>query len=156
MIIMLQFQLLTFAVFAFIQAAAAPRFADDALNPMEKERIARAINIEQRINVYETASKRIQQTLQAAVAGGDFSKVPDTLKLWDSLLSGSLEDIEANLKSKKKSKALIRYEIQVRKALAATQGYKTKAPVDQQDTFDSCLAQVEKMRKRFVEIIFQH
>jgi len=152
---MLLYQLLTFAIFAFIQAAAVPYIADDVLNPEEKGRIAKADNVEQRIKVYEAASKRIHQTLQSSVAMDDFSKVPDSLKLWTSLLSGSLEDIEANLKTKKKSKPLIRYEIQVRKAIASSQDYKTKAPVDQQDLIRSCLAQAEKIRKRFVEIIFR-
>ena len=81
--------------------------------------------------------------------------MPDALKLWVALLSGSLEDIEANLKTNKKSKALIRYEIQVRKANATFQGYKAKAPVDQQDVLDEQIAGAEKIRKKFVDIIFR-
>ena len=152
---MLVFQLTFFTLFALAQVAAVPPFAEDILDAKEKVRMGRAIKIEDRIKVYEAASKRIQQTLEAAVAVDDFSKAPDILKLWSSLLAGSLEDIETNLKTRKKSKPLIRYEIQVRKAIAACQGYKTKAPLDQQDLFASYLAQAEKVRKRFVEIIFQ-
>ena len=155
MIPMLVFQLILSTLFTLAQVAAVPPFAEDILNAKEKERMARAIKIEDRIKVYEAASKRIQQTLEAAVAVDDFSKAPDILKLWDSLLAGSLEDIETNLTTRKKSKPLIRYEIQVRKAITTLQGYKTKAPVDQQDLFASYLAQAEKVRKRFLEIIFQ-
>ncbi len=152
---MLVLQLMLFSIVALAQVADSTRFADEILDDKEKQKMARAVKVEDRIKVYEAASKRIHQTLEAAVAGDDFSKAPDILKLWLSLLSGSLEDIEANLKTRKKSKPLIRYEIQVRKAITASRGYKTKAPLEQQDLFDSYLAQAEKIRKRFVEIIFK-
>ena len=146
---------LVLAILLFVQGAAAPPFTEEILNPKEKERIARATNVEQRIKVYEAASKRIQQTLHSMADGGDFSKFPDTLKLWTSLLSGSLEDIEANLKTKKKSRALIRYEIQVRKAITEAQDYKNSIPEEQEEIYNSALAQAEKIRKRFVEIVFK-
>ena len=115
----------------------------------------RTLKVGDRIKIYLSASRRMQQSVHAAVRGGDFSNVPDALKSWVSLLSGSLQDIEANLKVKTKSKPLIRYEIQVRKALTEFKTYKTKAPVEQQDEFDEQLAGAEKIRKRFVEIIFR-
>ena len=93
-----------------------PLLEGNVLNAEEKARINRAQSVDDRIKVYHSASKRMQQSVDAAVSSNDFSGVPDALKLWVALLSGSLEDIEANLKTKKKSKALIRYEIQVRKA----------------------------------------
>jgi hypothetical protein len=151
---MLLSQLLILAIL-LVQVAAIPPSTDETLNPKEKEQLARATNVEQRIKVYEDASKRIHQTLHSMAAGGDFGKIPDTLKAWNSLLAGSLEDIAANLKTKKKSKALIHYEIQVRKAVTAAQDYKNNIPPDQVDTFNSCLAEVEKIRKRLVEIIFE-
>ena len=152
---MVLFGLLTLLLSIFIQGTAIPTSAGDILNPAEKSQMEKATTIERRIKVYEAASKRIQQTLHEAVTKEDFRTIPDSLKLWTSLLAASLEDIQANLKAKKKSRNLINYEIQVRKEIADTQGFKIRAPVEQQDVFDSCLTQAEEMRKKFVEILFQ-
>ncbi len=149
------FGLLPLFLYAFLQVASVPLLEGNTLNVEEKARINRAQSVDDRIKVYHSASKRMQQSVDAAVSSHDFSGVPDALKLWVALLSGSLEDIEANLKANKKSKALIRYEIQVRKANSAFRGYKTKAPVDQQDAFDAQIAGAEKIRKKFVDIIFR-
>ncbi len=140
----------------FFQAGNIPLATGDVFNPAEKAQIENASNVEQRIKVYESASRRLQQTLETAVAKDEFQLVPENLKLWITLLSKSLEDIEGNLKSKKKSTALKKYEIQVRKSIVNTTSLKIKAPIDQQDLFDSCLAEAEKVRKKFVEILFQH
>jgi hypothetical protein len=153
---MLLLQLIVLTLFAFPQVAAIPDLAEGVLNAKEKQNLAREDNVEKRIKIYESASKRIQKTLRGYVSDGDFSEVPETLKLWNSLLSASLKDIEANLKTKKKSRPLIRFEIQVRKAIADLRDYQTKAPLDQQNAFDSCLAQAEKVHQRFVDIIFKH
>jgi hypothetical protein len=147
--------LLSLALYAFLQALSVPLLRSDALNAEEKARLSAAQKLNGRIKVYHDASRRMQQSVHAAVSGDDFSGVPVALKLWGSLLSGSLEDIEANLKAKKKSTALIRYEIQVRKAIKEFRGYKARAPVDQQDEIESQLANAEKIRKRFIDIIFQ-
>jgi hypothetical protein len=128
----------------------------DIFLPSEKAQIEQADTVERRIKVYEAASKRIHQSLEAAIVKDDFHDVPDNLQLWTSLLAKSLEDIEANLKAKKKSRALIRYEIQIRKSISRTESLKIRAPVDQQDIFNSCIAQAERVRKRFVEILFRH
>jgi hypothetical protein len=147
--------LLPLFLYAFLQVASVPLLEGNALNVEEKARINRAQSVNDRINVYHSASKRMQQSVYTAVRSNDFSGIPDALKLWVALLSGSLEDIEANLKLKNKSKALIRFEIQVRKANSAFRGYKAKAPVDQQNLFDEQIAGAEKIRKRFVDIIFR-
>ncbi len=139
-----------------IQAGDAPSAGDDVFSPAEMTQLKASNSIDRHIKIYESASKRIQQTLLAAVEKEDFGTVPNYLKQWTTLLSKSLEDIEANLKSKKKSRNLISYEIQVRKAIADTQSLKIRAPIDQQDAFDSCLAKAEAVRKRLVEILFQH
>ena len=147
-----------FALFLafFLQAGDIPAVAGDVFTSAEKAQIENANNVERRIKVYESASRRLQQTLETAVAKDEFQTVPENLKLWITLLSKSLEDIEANLKSKKKSTALIKYEIQVRKSIANSTSLKIKAPIEQQDLFDSCLAEAEKVREKFVEILFQH
>jgi hypothetical protein len=148
--------LLAFTLCAFLQEAAAPPPIDDLLNSKEKANMAAAKNASQRIKVYQAASVRYQQTLESAIIKEDFSQTPDDLKRWNALLSASLQDIETNLTTKKKSKPLIRYEIEVRKGIVAFGGYKTKVPIDQQDIFATYLSQAEKIRKRFIEMIFQH
>jgi hypothetical protein len=147
--------LLPFVLYAFLQTAPGPLFQGNVLNAEEKAQLGRAQKIDDRIKVYHSASKRMQQGMQASVSGNDFSNAPDLLELWIELLSGSLVDVDANLRAKKKSKALIKYEIEVRKAITAFRGYKANAPLDQQDLFESKLADAETIRKRFVEIIFR-
>jgi hypothetical protein len=154
-ILMSTLGLLPLVFYAFLQVLSPPLLQGDALNAREKARLSLAQKVDDRIKVYHSASTRMQQSVHAAVSGNDFSSVPDALKLWVSLLSGSLEDIGANLKAGKKSKALIRYEIQVRKTITEFRGYKPKAPVEQKDEFDTLLAGAESIRKRFVEIIFR-
>lgn len=146
---------LTFVLLSFLQTGEAPAAVGDILDAAEKVQMEKADNIEKRIKVYEAASTRIQKNLETAVRNDDSQVVPDTLKLWIGLLSKSLEDMESNL-PKKKSKALKNYEIQVRKAIGNTGSYKIRAPVEQQDIFDSSLAKAETIRKRFVEILFRH
>lgn len=140
----------------FFQAGDVPPVAGEVFNSAEKAQLENATNIEQRIKVYTAASRRIQQTLEASVDKEDFRTVPENLTLWIALLSKSLEDIEANLKSKKKSGALIKYEIQLRKSITNTTSLKIRAPVDQQDLFDSCISQAETVRRKFVAILFLH
>jgi hypothetical protein len=148
--------LLVFALSAFLQAAAAPSSIDNLLDSKEKASMAAAANVEGRVKVYQIASRRYQQSLESAIANNDFSQIPDDLKRWTALLSASLEDIEVNLKTKKKSKVLIRFEIELRKDISSFHSYKTRVPADLQDSFGSSLDRAEKIRKRFIEMIFQH
>jgi hypothetical protein len=152
---MLQIKLLALIVFLLLPTATDLSFTEGILNPKEKEKFAKAINVEQRIKVYESATVRIHQTLHEIAAKRDFTQISSTLRVWNTLLTGSLQDIEANLKTKKKSRPLIRYEIQVRKLLKETDGYKNGIPAEEEDAFKSLLAEAEKIRKRFVEIIFR-
>jgi hypothetical protein len=148
------FASLVLALSVCVQGGGASSAAGDILNSTEKAQMERADSIDRRIKVYGAASKRIQQTLQDSVLKEDFGVVPEMLNRWTALLALSLQDIEANLKSKKRSRSLINYEIQVRKAIANTQSLKVRAPIDQQDAFDSCLSQAEAIRKKLVEILF--
>jgi hypothetical protein len=138
----------------FMQAGIVPSFEGDIFNSKEKEELEKANSVERRIKVYTNASKRIQKKLHEAVTKEKFQSVPRDLELWTMLLAKSLEDIETNLKPKKKSKNLIKYEIQVRKSLADLGDYKIRAPLDQQDVFDACIAKAKAIHKKFVEIIF--
>ena len=147
---------LTIILVLFLQAGITPQSTGELFDPKEKAKIEKEKTVEGRIKVYEAASKRMQKTLETAIDQENFQSVPENLKLWTSLLLKSLEDIETNLKTKKKSRALIKFEIQIRKAIANTENYKIRAPVEQQEAFDSCIAQAEKVRRRFVEILFLH
>jgi len=148
---------LTFIVLLFLQSADVSRELAGILNPDEKARIEKGESIEQRIKVYEAASKRIQQSLETAVHQDDSQAVSNNLTVWTALLSKSLEDIEANANAKKQSNALKGYEIHLRKAIASMESDKIKVPVDLQDAFEACLARAETVRKKFVELLFpQH
>jgi hypothetical protein len=136
------------------QTEFVPSFDDDVFSSKEKIQLEKADSVDRRIKIYTEASKRLQKELHEAVIAGDFKFVPANLRQWTLLLVRSLEDIEANLKPKKKYKSLIKYEIQVRKSLAAIRDYRIQAPIDQQDAFDSCLVQAESVHKRLVEKIF--
>jgi hypothetical protein len=124
----------------------------------EKERLKiekKAADIQGRIGVYRDASIRMQKSLQRAVSQKDFGSVPDQLKLWGDLLSGSIQDIDAHVNpKKKKSKALIKFEIHVRKSIIDLRDYKIQAPADQQDAFNDSIAMAESIRKRMVDILF--
>ncbi len=150
---------LSFILCMLLQAGSIvpASFPDDVLSAAEKLQIEKEVNnVDHRIKIYQSASSRIQKDLQQSVVKDEFQTVPDNLKKWVLLLSSSLKDIESNLKAKKKSRALINYEIQVRKAIANTQEYKMRAPVELQDIFESSLGQAEAVRKKFVEILFEH
>jgi len=137
-----------------LQAPGAPAFPEGALSPDEKARLEKESKIENRIKVYEKASTRICNSIQTAISTNQFQSVPGDLELWTSLLDASLKDIEANLKSKKRPRALIKYEIQVRKAIASIQDSKILAPIDQQDVIDSCLMRAAEVHKRLVKKLF--
>jgi hypothetical protein len=126
-----------------------------ALNQVEKLKIANEPKIENRIKIYRQASERIQKNIEDAVSKETFPTLPADLKMWSSLLSESLQDIQSNLKGKNKSKNLIRFEIQIRKAISSFPNYKIKSPVELHDDFDTCLDQAEKIRRQFVEILFK-
>ena len=153
---MIPFYPIAFVLVLFLQGNGIAPVAGDFFHPTEKARFEKAKNVEGRIKVYETASKRIQQALEASITKDDLQLVPKNLNLWSSLLAQSLEDIEANLKTKKKPRALINYEIQIRKSIASMENFRTRVPVEQQDALDACLTQAEKVRKKFVEILFLH
>ncbi len=125
------------------------------LTPAEISQVEKAVKTDARIKVYESASKRHRDSLHASAKKGDFTDVPARLKAWLGLLEFSLKDIQANANPKKKSKALIKYEIQLRKAILDVQAIKIQATVEHQEAFDSFLAGAEAVRKKFVDILFQ-
>jgi hypothetical protein len=136
------------------QSGPIPANEDDIFSATEISRLKTENSVELRIKIYQAASMRTHKNLQQSVSKEEFETVPETLKIWASLLAQSLEDVETNLKAKKKPRNLISYEIHLRKAISSMQSCKIKAPADQQDAFDSWLAQTESIRKKFVEILF--
>ncbi len=151
---MLMHLLLLLALGFGLQAANPSPASGDGLTSAEKDQLQKEQKIDNRIKIYEAASTRLFKTLEAQVLKDEFQSVPGTLKEWTSLLDLASKDIDSNASRKKKSKALIRYEIQLRKSLADVQGFKIRAPVDQQDEFDAFLSHAEEIRKKFVDILF--
>ncbi len=85
----------------------------------------------------------------------DFDFIPAMLRCWKDRLTASLQDIEAKVNRKKKSGALIDYEIQFRKSIFYVNDVRLKAPYTQQDDFDSWISQAELVHQKFVDILFQ-
>ena len=125
------------------------------LTPAEKSRLKQESDIEGRIRVYQTASMRFQKSIQLAAKQPEVTDILADLQSWVEMLSASLEDIETNVNRKKKSRDLIRYEIQVRKTAGDLQDMRPKVGVEALEEFDSCLGRAEMVRKKFVDILFQ-
>lgn len=136
------------------QTVPASVLAEGILTPEEKSRIEREKNVNDRIKIYEKASSRIHGSIMTAISREDFQDIPESMNLWVRLLEGALQDIDADPRAKKKSRPLIRFEIQVRKALVALKDGKIRAPVDLHEFFDSCIERAGIVHKRLVDILF--
>ncbi len=129
--------------------------ADDFLTPSEKSQLEREENIENRIRIYESASSRIHRSIRGLVERQEFQSFSEQLKAWPGILTEAFRDIDQNIRRKKKSKNLIRFEIHLRKALADLRDLKLQVPLEYQDEFETALDRVDGVRKRLVEILFQ-
>lgn len=137
------------------QAAGLPQAeGPDVLTANEKTLLEKEISIENRIKIYSQASERIHHAFQAEIRGQQLDTVPAALRNWLSLLDSSLKDINANLGRKKKSKALKNFEIQLRRATLDVQGYKIKAPIEQQDLIDDWISRADRIRNQFMMLLF--
>jgi hypothetical protein len=145
--------LILFANLASQADTAAPA-QDDGLLPLERDQLQKEQKIDNRIKIFTAASIRLHKAFDSAVGNKQFEGVPLGLQVWMNLLASSLNDIDANAGWKKKSKALIAYEIHLRKSIKEVNNYKIKAPLDQQDYLETWLAQAEKIRSRFIDILF--
>ncbi len=142
-------------VFALLsQAGSSPHGSDLGLTAAEKDALQREQKIDNRIKIYDNASERLSKTVESLVQKDSYQSVPDALRSWGDVLEMAAKDIDSNASRKKKSKALIRFEIRLRKEIGAAQEYKIRAPVDQQDLFNSWLNRAEEIRKKFVDILF--
>ncbi len=127
----------------------------DCLTPVEKKQLATEEKIDKRIKIYRQISSRLHQTVETALTKKSFEEIPALLECWKDHLSASLKDVEAKVNRKKKSGALIDYEIEVRKSILDMTDARLKAPYQQQNAFDSWLEQANMVHERFVDILFQ-
>ncbi len=127
----------------------------EVFTPAEKAQLAKAGKIDSRIKIYQAVSERYKAAVAGEMTKHDYAAVPGTLALWSQLLTTSAKDIDASITNrKKKSGALIRFEIQVRRSITDMQAFKTAVPVDVIDHFDEWLARAESVHQQFVDILF--
>ncbi len=128
----------------------------ELLTPAEKAQLARQTKIDGRIKVYQTASERFRATVSSSVAKHDYSGVVPSLASWADLLEMSAKDIDKSITNrKKKSGALIRYEIHLRRAITEVQAFaKSEVPVDEIDHLDAWLTRAEAVHQQLVDILF--
>jgi|RhiMetdeSRZDD1v2_1073273.scaffolds.fasta_scaffold1562173_1 hypothetical protein len=136
-----------------IQAVQLP--GPDGLTPTERSKLEKEVKIDSRIQVYEAASTRFYKSVRSNLQKEEFEIVHEDLTSWMKVLSASLEDIEVNIDRRKMSRALIRYEIQLRKAFVDLQNLKHKAPAEEQDKIDTWLGRAEGIRAGFLNILFK-
>ncbi len=127
---------------------------EDGLNPTEKAQLEKEEKIDNRIKIYEGASTRWHGAIRRGVSTNDYNGIPEIMKAWTSLLTASLKDIDEHMQRKKKSRALIQYEIQLRKEITEMQDFKLKAPLELQEDFEQWMANAEDVHKKFVDILF--
>jgi hypothetical protein len=139
-----------------VQLAGTSPARVEAFTPEEKSQLSLSRSLNSRIKIYDEAALRILQDLQESVKREQFETVPDILTAWVSLLQTSIGDIEIDSKANKKSKQLRKFEIHIRKAIKDLPDIKLKAPFDQHDAFDSCIARGETIRKKMIDILFKH
>jgi hypothetical protein len=149
----LNYGLLILLVVGLLQADGAPTQVD-GFSVAEQLQLNSKSKIEDRIKVYESVSNRYHKGVEQAAGKQDFERIPTILQSWSLALSKSLADISQHINRKKKSNALIKYEIQLRKSLVDMRAARIKAPVDHQEIYDDWIARTEEVRKQFVDILF--
>ena len=127
----------------------------DGLTPTERSKLDKEGKIDSRIRIYESASDRFHKSVRSALQKQEFEVVQDGLNSWIKVLSGSLEDIEMNVNRRKMSRALIRYEIHLRKAFGDLQELQYKAPLEEQEKIEKWLGRAEGIRDSFLSILFK-
>jgi hypothetical protein len=141
----------------FLQNGSVSDFPTGTFTEKETRKIEKeSDDIDGRIDVYRNASIRMQKELKETVSKDGFQDVPGHIQLWTSLVTESLKDIEFNIDpKKKKSKALIKYEIHVRQTINDLRELQIRAPYEQQQIFDSCIERANAARGKMVDILFQ-
>jgi hypothetical protein len=151
---------LSFTLVALIASflAQAPPGSDakwtSALFPEERAQLARQSRIEGRVPIYQKASARFAPSLEKLVHEEKFAEVRKELELWKELIAASRDDIVASVPPGKRPKAVIRYEIHLRKMIAQMQSLRVKASVEAFDAFERWGASAEECRKAILAVIF--
>jgi hypothetical protein len=128
--------------------------ADNCLMNEEKERLKTETNLDRRIRIFEAGSRRCESSVVNFITRGEFQYCPGTLQAWRGLLEQSLQDIHSRPGRKDKSRALIRYEIHLRRAIAAVRDARVKAPLELLQGIDEWIDRAEEIRKDMVKILF--
>ena len=128
--------------------------ADNCLMNEEKERLKTEMNLDRRIRIFEAGSRRCESSVVNFIVRGEFQYCPGALRAWRSLLEQSLQDIQSRPGRKDKSRALIRFEIQIRRAIAAVRDSRVRVPVELLQEIDDWLGRAEEIRKDLVKILF--
>ncbi len=138
-----------------VQAQSSGAPDAPCLLPAEELRLQREPKLDNRIRIYEAASARCADSVQRALAAPNPPPVSAALANWMQLLERSLKDVEKTADRKRKSKALIRYEIQLRKSITEVQDAKMKASYEGMEEISAWATRADAIRKRFVDILFQ-
>jgi hypothetical protein len=127
----------------------------DCLTDKERKDLSGQSNVDGRVKVYRRISERLHLAIEADAKKQTYDGISTLVNCWKELLTVSLRDIEANINRKKKSGALIDYEIQLRKSIVDMKDVRLKMPYPQQDDLEAWMAQAEAARKKTVDILFQ-
>jgi hypothetical protein len=153
----LQSLMFTLALALWFQENVPPvaLLASDCLNASEKKRLSAEDKIDGRVKVYRDISERFHETVESDVGKQSFNEASSLVRCWMDVVASSLKDIETNINRKKKSGALINYEIQLRKSIVDMGDARLKVPYQQQGDFESWLTQAKAAHTKFVDILFQ-
>ena len=124
------------------------------LTPAERVKFENSSKVDDRIKIYESASKRLLGSAKALAEAQELTKIKDLLLSWSNLISASKEDIEKNINRKKKSRARILYEIHLRKAVGEVNNLRLAYPAVDDQYWQFWLDKAESARKSFVGILF--
>ena len=136
------------------QQSASWSTDSSGLTPSERLKLEAANKTDDRIKIYETGSKRLLGDVKTMAETQEITKLRDLLLSWANLISASKEDIEKNVNRKKKSRALILYEIHLRKAIGEINNLRLAFPAVDNQYWQSWIDKAESVRKTFVEILF--
>jgi hypothetical protein len=127
----------------------------DCLLPAERRQLGIEINLDPRIKIYIAASERCFGMVNKTMAQPNPPSISGVLDSWMLLLEESQRDIRKNSDRKKKSRWLIRYEIQLRKGIAGLEDLRMKGTYEDMQQIDTWVARAEAIHKEFVDILFQ-
>jgi hypothetical protein len=139
---------------AWQSSASLQTDSQGCLLPGEVERLAREVKLDARIKIYDEGNTRCEAMLVGYLQKGEFQRIPAHLNSWITFLEGSMKDIGESSSRKEKSKALIRFEIHLRKSIGTVQEAKLRAQVEQLEDFESWLTRAGKVHNSFVGMLF--